>query len=59
MMGALYLPTGISPDTFFAAWSRQDRERLIEFLIESLDAADLDADFEQDGCDDEDDGNAE
>lgn len=44
--GDLYLPTGISPDTLFQAWSRQRREALIEMLIDSLDAADGDVDLE-------------
>ncbi|WP_182915373.1 hypothetical protein [Rhodopseudomonas palustris] len=46
-----YHPTDVSPEQLFAAWSRRDREALIDVLIESLDAADADPDLEPAGDD--------
>jgi hypothetical protein len=48
----LYVKTDITPEQLFQAWSRNEREALIEMLIESLDAADGDFDLEY-GADDE------
>lgn len=44
--GDVYLPTDISPETLFQAWSRQRREALIELLIDTLDTADGESDLE-------------
>jgi hypothetical protein len=44
-----YQPTDVTPEQFFEAWSRKDREALIELLIESLDAETGDPDLEDDG----------
>jgi hypothetical protein len=53
-----YRPTDITPEQFFQAWSRKEREALIELLIDSLDEIDGDPDREdggdlEDGADDE------
>lgn len=47
-----YQSTDVTPEQFFEAWSRKDREALIDLLIDSLDETDGDADRE-DGGDDE------
>ncbi len=41
--------TDVTPDEFFKAWSRKDREALIEVLIDTLDAEAGDPDLEEPG----------
>ncbi len=48
----LFVKTDVTPEQFFQAWSRKDREALIDLLIDSLDETDGDPDRE-DGGDDE------
>jgi hypothetical protein len=48
----LYVKTDITPEQLFQAWSRKEREALIDLLIDSLDEIDGDFDLE-DGADDE------
>lgn len=39
-------PVPVTPEEFFRAWSRKDKEALVEVLIASLDQADADPDLE-------------
>lgn len=48
----LFVKTDVTPEQFFQAWSRKEREVLIDLLIDSLDEADGDPDLE-DTADDE------
>lgn len=41
-----FVKTDITPEDFFKAWSRKDKEALVEVLISSLDQADGDSDLE-------------
>jgi hypothetical protein len=43
--GDLYYPIDVTPEQFFQAWSRSEREALIELLIDTLDSTD--------GCDED------
>jgi hypothetical protein len=45
----LFVKTDVTPEQFFQAWSRKEREALIELLIDSLDETDGDADLEETG----------
>lgn len=47
--GNTYEPTDVTPADFFKAWSRKEREALIEVLIDTLDAEAGDADLEETG----------
>lgn len=52
--GESYRQTDVTPDEFFRAWSRAEREALIEVLIDTLDLesdCDEDSAVDDDGCD--------
>lgn len=46
---ATHQPLDVTPEEFFRAWSREDKEALVEILIDELDRSEPDPDLEETG----------